>query len=92
MTAAAGPGLARRWLPSRGLATVLLLLGVAQAPVLAKELPLWELGLGAAWVHLPHYRGSDQSHDWPLPVPYAVYRREFLRATPEAASSLLPAR
>lgn len=89
MTAAAGPGLARRWPPPRGLAAAWLLLALAQAPVLAKELPLWELGLGAAWVHLPHYRGSDQSHDWILPVPYAVYRGQFLRATREGARAVL---
>ena len=52
-------------------------------------LPLWELGLGAAWVELPHYRGSDQSRSWLLPVPYAVYRGQFLRATRDAARAVL---
>ena len=45
--------------------------------------------MGAAWVHLPHYRGSDQSRDWLLPVPYAVYRGKIFRATREGARAVL---
>ena len=44
------------------------------------ERPLWEFGLGAGGLRLPHYRGSDQSHSWLLPVPYFVYRGEILKA------------
>lgn len=51
--------------------------------------PLWEIGLGAGWLHLPHYRGSDQSRDWLLPIPYFVYRGEILRADREGARALL---
>ncbi len=67
------------------LVAACLAIGSAQA----EDLPLWELGLGAAWVHLPHYRGSDQSRDWLLPVPYAVYRGEILRANREGARAVL---
>ena len=42
---------------ARGLAAVAMALG---APVHAT--PLWELGIGASALRLPHYRGSDQSH------------------------------
>jgi len=65
-----------------------LLLAVAAAPAGAGE-PLWELGLGAGALSLPHYRGSDQSHTWLLPVPYAVYRGKIFRATREGARAVL---
>jgi len=35
------------------------------------------VGIGATT--LPHYRGSDQSRTWVLPVPYFVYRGESLK-------------
>ena len=46
----------------------------------AEPLPLWEAGAGAAVVGLPDYRGADQGRTWLLPVPYLVYRGEFLKA------------
>lgn len=51
--------------------------------------PLWELGLGIGALRLPHYRGSDQSHDWLLPTPYFVYRGEILRADRDGARAVL---
>lgn len=42
--------------------------------------PLWELGLGAFALELPVYRGSDQSLSTVLPIPYIVYRGDFLKA------------
>lgn len=51
--------------------------------------PLWELGLGVGGLRLPHYRGSDQSHDLILPVPYAIYRGKIFRATREGARAVL---
>jgi outer membrane scaffolding protein for murein synthesis (MipA/OmpV family) len=51
--------------------------------------PLWEAGVGVGALRLPHYRGSDQSHNWLLPVPYFVYRGEFLRADREGARAVL---
>lgn len=53
------------------------------------DAPLWELGLGMAALRLPHYRGADQSRNWLLPVPYAVYRGRILRADREGARALL---
>ena len=35
------------------------------------------MGIGVAT--LPHYRGSDQSRTWVLPLPYLVYRGESLK-------------
>ncbi len=62
----------------------LLLSGPAQA-----DEPLWELGLGAAGLHLPHYRGSDQSQNLLLPLPYFVYRGKIFRANREGARAVL---
>jgi MipA family protein len=45
----------------------------------AEELPLWEAGAGIGVTTLPHYRGSDQSRTWVLPVPYVVYRGESIK-------------
>jgi outer membrane scaffolding protein for murein synthesis (MipA/OmpV family) len=50
------------------------------APAAAGELPLWELGAGVGAFALPDYRGSDEARGYVLPVPYAVYRGEFLKA------------
>jgi outer membrane scaffolding protein for murein synthesis (MipA/OmpV family) len=53
---------------------------LASIPVAAREEPLWEAGIGVAGLHFPHYRGSEQSRNYALPVPYGVYRGEFLKA------------
>jgi len=45
----------------------------------AEQLPLWEAGVGIGVATLPHYRGSDQSRTWVLPVPYVVYRGESVK-------------
>lgn len=69
----------------RAAATALALLaGAALA-----DPPLWELGLGVGVLRLPHYRGSDQSHTWLLPVPYAVYRGPILRADRDGARAVM---
>ena len=62
------------------LTASLALSGLAAA---AGEKPLWELGLGVGVVSFPDYRGSDHQRTWLLPVPYVIYRGEFLRADRE---------
>jgi len=57
----------------------LIFLCLAASLARAEQLPLWEAGLGIGATTLPHYRGSDQSRTWVLPVPYLVYRGESLR-------------
>ncbi len=52
----------------------------AAAPAAAEELPLWELGVGVGGFALPDYRGADQGRGYVLPVPYVVYRGDFLKA------------
>ena len=55
----------------------------------ARKLPLWEFGLGLAALRLPDYRGSDHSSGYVLPLPYFVYRGEWLRADREGARAVL---
>lgn len=80
-----------------GLLALLLLSAAAQAqadaapPPGATE-PLWEAGLGAATLSLPLYRGSDRQRQWLLPVPYLVYRGDFLRADRDGARAQLARR
>ncbi len=49
-------------------------------PAGAASLPLWEAGAGIAALRLPDYRGADQHTAYVLPIPYFVYRGEFLKA------------
>lgn len=45
----------------------------------AKELPLWEVGLGVAPIVFSNYRGSDQQSAYVLPLPYIIYRGDLLK-------------
>jgi outer membrane protein len=49
----------------------------------AEEEPLWEAGLGVGALVFPDYRGSDEMSAYPIPVPYFVYRGNFLKADRE---------
>ena len=55
----------------------------------AVQRPLWEIGLGVAGLRVPDYRGSDQSRSYALPLPYLVYRGQWLRADRDGARALL---
>jgi outer membrane protein len=46
----------------------------------AEDKPLWELGAGFTGLSFPDYRGSDQTRSYLLPIPYFIYRGEFLKA------------
>jgi outer membrane scaffolding protein for murein synthesis (MipA/OmpV family) len=70
------------------LAACWALLWGAALPARAEQ-PLWELGMGAGALRVPHYRGSDQSHDWLLPVPYLVYRGSFLKSDRKGTRAVL---
>ena len=45
-----------------------------------QDLPLWEVGGGAAFLRVPDYRGSEDVRNYLLPVPWFVYRGEIFRA------------
>lgn len=49
------------------------------------RLPLWEVGMGLGVMRLPHYRGSDQTRVWALPLPYIAYRGDIFKADREGA-------
>lgn len=55
----------------------------------AGQRPLWELGLGVAALRLPDYRGADQGRNYLLPLPYIVYRGDWLRADRDGARAML---
>lgn len=44
------------------------------------ERPLWEVGAGLAALSFPAYRGSDQRHEFAMPVPYFNYNGKFIKA------------
>ena len=50
---------------------------------------MWELGLGLGALSVPHYRGSDHSYHWLLPIPYVVYRGELFRRDREGTRAVL---
>lgn len=53
------------------------LLLVSQAS--ANQVPLWEAGAGVAAINFPHYRGSNERKSYFLPMPYLIYRGDFLK-------------
>lgn len=73
---------ARGWRPAIALG------GLLTAASAQADQPLWELGVGAAALSVPQYRGSDQSRVWLLPVPYFVYRGQILRADREGTRAV----
>ena len=71
------------------LILILICAGIAPGPVLGKQLPLWEAGLGGTALLLPDYRGSDEYRWYFLPIPYLVYRGDILKIDREKISGLL---
>jgi outer membrane protein len=63
-----------------GLLMASLLVTAWAGDVQAKEEPLLELGLGAGAIAFEDYRGSATVHAYPLPIPYVIYRGDFLKA------------
>jgi outer membrane scaffolding protein for murein synthesis (MipA/OmpV family) len=55
----------------------------------AFHLPLWEFGLGAGALNAPHYRGSKTVENIYLPVPYIIYRGDFLKVDRDGIRSEL---
>ena len=59
------------------------------AMVMAQDKPLWELGAGVFAVQLPTYRGSVESTHDVLPIPYIVYRGEYIKADKDGIRGVL---
>ncbi|MDT3708329.1 MAG: MipA/OmpV family protein [Thiobacillus sp.] len=71
-------------------AAAMSLSGLLALPVChAETRPLWELGAGISVLRMPDYRGSDVTNVHVLPVPYLVYRGEFLKADQGGLRGLL---
>ncbi len=71
-------------------AAVLAFAGLLAPPVChAEPRPLWEIGAGFSVLSMPDYRGSDITSVHLLPVPYLVYRGEFLKADQGGLRGLL---
>lgn len=59
------------------------------AAAMAEEKPLWEVGLGIFSVRLPAYRGAIESSTDVLPIPYIVYRGEYVKADKDGVRGVL---
>lgn len=71
------------------LAALLLLAGGALgADSTSLQKPKWEIGLFNFVASVPDYRGADESTIWAFPLPYLVYRGEYLRATREGVRGI----
>ena len=75
--------------PVKRLACLGLAAALLPAAAETTEKPLWELGAGVGGLRLLHYRGSDRSQSWLLPVPYAVYRGDIFKADCATARAVL---
>ena len=78
----------RRGRRSRAL-LVLAAAATVTAAARAEQLPLWEAGGGLSVIRLQDYRGSEQSRDYVLPVPWFVYRGEVIKADREGLRAKL---
>jgi outer membrane scaffolding protein for murein synthesis (MipA/OmpV family) len=67
----------------------LLCFGSWHSHVMAEEKPLWEVGMGVMSVQLPAYRGSVDSSSEVLPIPYLVYRGEYVKADKDGLRGVL---
>lgn len=67
-----------------------LMLLLMLAPVArAEKLPLWEIGLGGGALSVPDYRGSSESHVYPYPFVFPIYRGLRLQADEEGVKGKL---
>jgi outer membrane protein len=62
------------------LAVALVLTLFLPAAQASEDMPLWELGAGVAALSFPAYRGSDQTTNFLLPIPYFTYHGKILKA------------
>jgi outer membrane scaffolding protein for murein synthesis (MipA/OmpV family) len=53
-----------------------------------EKLPLYEYGLVGVAARIPHYIGSDESTFYAFPLPYIIYRGEFLQANRDGVRTI----
>ncbi len=51
-----------------------------------EDKPVWELGIGAALLQIPDYRGSDENRLYVFPYPYFVYRGDMIKVDKQTIS------
>jgi MipA family protein len=71
------------------VAALLAGIGLAASSARADQKPLWEFGLGTGVLIFNDYRGADTTHAYPLPLPYFIYRGDFLKADREGVRGKL---
>ncbi len=71
------------------LSIFLFILAAAFSSIFASEKPRWELGGGLTRLSIPHYPGSDQHHLFILPIPYVIYRGDFVQLGREQRRAVL---
>ena len=70
-----------------GMMVILMLsLSLLSQNVLGEEKPLWEVGAGLVFLHLPDYRGSAEKRFLLLPYPYFIYRGDVVKVEKERIS------
>ena len=62
------------------LTALIITSALISAKSYAENLPLWEVGVGTGLFSAPHYLGSDQRSNYILPLPYAIYRGEYIQS------------
>ena len=68
---------------------LLLIFLFVPIPLLASELPLWELGIGIGAMRFPDYRGAEQSQQYLMPLPVLIYRGERIKMDDKGLRGLL---
>jgi len=68
------------------MVTLMLSVFLLSQNAICEEKPLWEVGAGLAFLHMPDYRGSDEKRFLLLPYPYLVYRGDILKVERERIS------
>ena len=57
--------------------------GMAEETNGVPDLPKWEAGMIGMGARIPYYRGADQYRWYAFPVPYFIYRGDYLKADKE---------
>lgn len=62
---------------------------ITVSPCACADKPLWEIGAGIGALSMPDYLGSDHQQRHLLPIPYLVYRGDFLKVDRDKIRGLL---
>ena len=65
------------------------LTGVLPSLCLSEPKPLWELGIGPAFIVFSDYPGAPASHGYAVPFPYVRYRGKILHSDEEGLRGML---